>query len=89
MNKQEEIDECNKELRKASRTNAKLSDDNEALRISVADLLTENERLRSEGPIGETKRFTRGKLPGEKLIKVEIATGKFEEIDKAEWDSLV
>lgn len=88
MNKQEELDECNKELRKATRTASKLTEENDALKVSVADLLAENERLRSEGPIGETKRFTRGKLPGEKLIKVEIATGKFEEIDKAEWDSL-
>lgn len=86
--KQEEIDELSKELKKVSKINAKLLDDNEALKLSVADLLTENERLRSEGPVGETKRFTRGKLPGEKLIKVEIATGRYEVIEKPEWDSL-
>ena len=88
MTKQEEIDELNKELKKAVRTNTKLTEENDALKISVADLMADNERLRLEGPVGEAKRFTRGKLPGEKLIKVETATGKFEVIDKAEWDSL-
>ena len=87
MTKQEELDECNKELRKATRTNAKLTEENDALKLSVADLLATNERLRVEGP-GEIPRFTRGKLPGEKLIKVDMGTGRFEVIEKAEWDSL-
>ena len=88
MTKQEEIDELTKELKKVTRTNAKLTEENDVLKLSVADLLAENERLRHEGPVGETKRFTRGKLPGEKLIKIETATGKYEEIEKAEWDLL-
>lgn len=35
-----------------------------------------------------TSQWTRGKLPGGKLIKTDNVTGKFEEIDQAEWDRL-
>jgi len=87
MTKQEEIDELTKELKKVTRTNAKLTEENDALKVSMADLLAENERLRREGP-DEVPKFTRGKLPGEKLIKVDEATGRFEVIEKTEWDSL-
>lgn len=34
------------------------------------------------------RRFVRGKLPGEKLIKVDCVTGKFTEITRDEWNLL-
>jgi hypothetical protein len=37
----------------------------------------------------DVKRWIRGKLPGEKLIKIDSVTGKFQEIDRGEWDSLI
>ena len=37
---------------------------------------------------GAIKKWVRGKLPGDKLIKTDPDTGKYETIDKAEWDSL-
>lgn len=36
----------------------------------------------------ESRRWTRGKLPGGKLIRTDKASGKFEEVDREEWDRL-
>lgn len=58
----------------------KLEEENAALRDKIASL---------EGASGAPPRkWVRGKLPGEKLIKTDSETGEFEEISQAEFDSL-
>lgn len=57
-------------------------------------LTEENERLKagleaSGIAYQEAPRWIRGKLPGDKFIKVNEATGEFEEIDQEEWLTLV
>jgi predicted RNase H-like nuclease (RuvC/YqgF family) len=77
----------------------KMSEQIDSLETQVDELTQENEELRakvaelernpgSAAPTGE-KKWVRGKLPGEKLIKTNTETGDYEEIDQAEFDSLV
>lgn len=76
-----------------------LEEENSALRERVIEmeqrinvLGEENERLRvslvNSGAADPGRKWIRGKLPGEKLIKVDAATGAFEEIGREEWESL-
>jgi hypothetical protein len=63
--------------------------ENERLRGMVSELEERVEDLQEvAGPSPAPIKWVRGKLPGEKYIKTDPETGKFEQIDKAEWDSL-
>ena len=59
-----------------------LTEENDALKAKIAELESKVETTQPK------KRWTRGKLPGEKLIKTDPETGDFVEIDRAEWDAL-
>lgn len=76
-----------------------MSEEFEELRLQVDELTDENAKLKdriaelesgggSAPPEEEKRKWIRGKLPGEKLIKTDSATGEFEEIDREEWESL-
>lgn len=63
--------------------------ENERLRGVVSELEERVEDLQEvAGPSPAPIKWVRGKLPGEKYIKTDSATGKFVQIDKTEWDSL-
>lgn len=73
--------------------------ENEALKAQVSELEAKVDELEAEvdeyrdhdvasPPSEPTVKWVRGKLPGEKYIKTDPSTGKFEVIDKAQWDSL-
>jgi hypothetical protein len=82
--------------RKAERQRRTMGDEVEELQKQVSELTEENDQLRArvaqlEAGKGNTPPsgvWKRGKLPGEKLIKTNVETGKFQEINRAEWDSL-
>jgi len=59
-----------------------LTEENDALKAKVAEL---ESKVETAAP---RKRWARGKLPGEKLIKTDQETGDFVEIDRDEWDAL-
>ena len=78
----EELDDLREQVERLTR-------ENESLREQVEELGGEAEA--SEGgdaDLPPKRRWTRGKLPGDKLIKTDNKTGKFEEITREEWDSL-
>jgi predicted nucleic acid-binding Zn-ribbon protein len=80
----DEMDELNEQI-------TQLTNENEELKTKVEELessLAEAEESKEPARIIK-KQWTRGKLPGEKLIKTNNQTGKFEEITRAEWDALV
>jgi predicted RNase H-like nuclease (RuvC/YqgF family) len=62
----------------------KLEEENAALK----DTVTRLERAAMVGTTTPARKWIRGKLPGEKLIKTDTETGEFQEIDQAEFDSL-
>jgi len=82
--------------RKAERPRRTMGDEVEELQAKVSQLTEENDQLRarvaqletSAGDAPPSGVWKRGKLPGEKLIKTNVETGKFQVIDRAEWDAL-
>lgn len=85
----EKIQELEARVSELEAENGELKQKNLDLATMVEEL-EERANLEGEGanvtPIKQ--RWTRGKLPGDKLIKTDVATGKFQEIDREEWDSL-
>lgn len=65
-----------------------LQEENRTLREELAQLKDDALRGGAAAIKDQARRWIRGKLPGERLIKTDPDTGKYEEIDKAEWDSL-
>src|ERR1700727_3980930 len=73
-----------------------MSEEFDELRLEVDELTEENARLKDRvaeleggGAAGAPpRRWVRGKLPGEKLIKTDSETGALIESDQAEIDSL-
>jgi hypothetical protein len=123
MGMREDIDDLNKELKKAAKVNATLqadidvlSKENDDLRDqivvlkqSTSDLLAKNEELQKQidtdnlndtsdvvgrgdrlvgAAVGAGRRFIRGKIGGNKYIKTDAESGKYEEISKEEFDKL-
>jgi cell division protein FtsB len=96
----EEFEELRLQVDELTDENAKLKDRIAELESGGGNELTdENARLKdriaelesgggSAPPEEEKRKWIRGKLPGEKLIKTDSATGEFEEIDREEWESL-
>lgn len=74
-------------LEELEKANAKLVKDNAKLETRVEELKAEAQD-RPETEVEAKNKWSRGTLPGNKYIKIDHATGKFEEIDKQEWDSL-
>ena len=65
-----------------------LQEENKVLREKVEELEARLENAEAAASVSPAIKWVRGKLPGEKLIKTDPETGKFEEIDRAEWDAL-
>jgi uncharacterized small protein (DUF1192 family) len=63
---------------------ATLTDENTRLKELNANQAQQIDQLNGSKQI----RWTRGKLPGEKLIKSDPDTGAWMEISREEWDSL-
>jgi hypothetical protein len=77
----EELVEENQRLKEQVK---ELTDARNELTLKIEEL--EDKPIPPDPPTA--KNWMRGKLPGERFIKTDPETGKFEEIDKAEWDSL-
>lgn len=70
---------------------AKLEEENQALKEKNEQLESDLIEAHSTAAAPDTaakKKWIRGKLPGEKLIKTDNETGAFQEISREEWNAL-
>ena len=70
---------------------AKLEEENQALKEKNEQLesdLIEAHSTAAAPDAAAKKKWIRGKLPGEKLIKTDNETGAFQEISREEWNAL-
>ena len=84
----EEKKKMSDEIDDLTRQVEELTQENSELKAKVEELERNNAAINALPGPGQTKEWTRGKLPGDKLIKTSTKTGEFEEIDQQEWDSL-
>ena len=81
-------DKMMEDLEQLQEENNNLREDNQAMAEEIARLKAEAKKVQAIPAPEQAKKWIRGKLPGEKLIKTDPETGEFKEIDRAEWDTL-